>query len=430
MSQRIEERTERHISRSTRVVILSLAFLTASFLGYLSIRAALAAHYLELNTVDGFEKATQLEPLNAWNWYSLGRYWQFNMENPDLGRAVSAYRKALELNPQSAEIWLDLASAYESETDINAARKAYLEARRVYPVSADVSWSYGNFLLRQNEKMEGFAEIHRAVEADPTRGLGAFLLCRHIEPDLDVILDQVLPPNAAVYQAVIWELTDEKKSDQVLKVWSKFLALQPKLTTREVFFFVDGLLGNGRTVEAQTVWRQAITLIGLPKMEEPPGSLIWDGGFETDVTGGGLAWHIQAPPKILISYDRKVKHSGARALRIDFSFRGNSYLAGLCQRVVVEPNVTYELSAWLRTRETAEGRSIFLKLAEAGTPWKQYATTPELSGSNEWTRVSTQWTSPDNSRLAEVCLQRSPGLQSSQLPTTTWVDDVSLVKIE
>ena len=199
-----------NISRSRIPLALALSIATAVFLGYFSIRAALASHYVELDTLNGFEKATQLEPSNAWNWYLLGRYWQFNMENPDLDRAVSSFRKALELNPRSAEIWLDLASAYESKTDVNAARKAYLEAERVYPASADVSWSYGNFLLRQNEKMEGFVEIHRAVEADPTRGLGAFLLCRHVEPDLDVILDQVLPPNVAVYQAVIWELTDEK----------------------------------------------------------------------------------------------------------------------------------------------------------------------------------------------------------------------------
>jgi tetratricopeptide (TPR) repeat protein len=96
----------RHISRSTRLVILALAVLTAGFLSFSSIRTAIATHYLELNTVNGFEKAVELEPSNPVNWYSLGRYWQFNIENPDLDRAVSAYRKALELNPRSAEIWL------------------------------------------------------------------------------------------------------------------------------------------------------------------------------------------------------------------------------------------------------------------------------------------------------------------------------------
>jgi tetratricopeptide (TPR) repeat protein len=380
------------MSRFPRLLTLALAALTAGFLSYFSIRAALANYYLGLNTLRGFEKAVELEPSNDQNWYSLGRYWQFNIENPDLERAVSAYRKALELNPRSTKIWLDLGSAYESETDLNAARKAFLEAKRVYPASADVSWRYGNFLLRQNEKTEGFLEIHRAVEADPTRGLEAFLLCRHVEPDLDVILDHVLPPVPAVYQHIIWVLTDEKRSEQVLKAWSKFFALQPRITTRELFFFVDGLLANGRTIEAQTVWRQAITLLGLPKVEDPPGVLIWDGGFETDVTGSGLAWRFQPSPNIFIGYDKRVKHSGTRALRIDFDFGENSNFMGVCQRVVVEPNVAYELSAWLRTREMTEGRGIFLKLAAAGIPWKEYATTPELAGTNEWTRVSTHWT--------------------------------------
>jgi tetratricopeptide (TPR) repeat protein len=281
------------ISQSTRFLVVALAALTAGFLGYYSIRAALATHYLGLNTRNGFERATRLEPSNAPNWHALGRYWQLNVENADLDRAVSAYRKALDLDPHSAEIWLDLASAYESETDINAARTAFLQAKRVYPASADVSWRYGNFLLRQNEKMEAFLEIRHAVEADPTRGLEAFLLCRHVEPDLDLILERVLPPVTSIYLEVIWHLTDERRSDQVLNVWSKLIALQPKLSAREVFFFVDGLLSNGRTIEAQTVWRQAVTLMDLPKVQDPPGSLIWDGGFETDATGGGLAWHIQ-----------------------------------------------------------------------------------------------------------------------------------------
>jgi len=430
MSEQTEERGAPEISQSRRRVVVALAALTASFLAFYGIRSALAMHYSGLGTLDGYQKATQLEPGNALNWYALGRYWQFNIETPDLNRAVNAYHKALALNPRFAEVWLDLASADESENDINAARTEFLQAKRVYPASADVSWRYGNFLLRQNEKMEGFREIHHAVEADPTRGLEAFLVCRHVDPDLNLMLDLVLPPVTSIYLDVIWQLTDERKSDQVLSVWSKLIALQPKLSTREVFFFVDGLLANRRTSEAQTVWRQAAALMDLPKLGDPPGSLIWDGGFETDTTGGGLAWRIQPSRNIMISYDRKVKHSGTRALRIDFSARENSDFAGVCQRVVIEPKATYELSAWLRTREIARERGIFFKLAESGIPWKQYAITSELTGTNEWTKVSTRWVSPDHSRLAEVCLSRLSGPELSKVSTTAWVDDVSLLKLE
>ena len=418
------------ISRARRLIALALAIATAVLFGYLSIRAALASHYAELNTLEGFEKAVELEPSNDRNWYFLGRYLQFNIENPDVDRAVNAYRKALEINPRSAEIWLDLASAYETEAEIGAARKTFIEARRVYPASADVSWRYGNFLLRQNEKAEGFLEIHRAVEADPGRALEAFLVCRHVEPDLEVILDRALPPFPAAYQDIIWVLTNENRPDQALKVWSRLFALHPRVRTREVFVLVDGLLATGRTIEAQTVWDQAISLMGLPRVEDPGGSLIWDGGFETNVTGGGLSWRFQTLPKIFIGYDGKAKHSGARALRVDFSVRENSDFRGVCQRVVVEPHVTYELSAWIRTRAVTEGGGVFLRIGEMGIPSQLPATTPKLAGSNDWTRVLTRWTAPENSRLAEVCLSRSPGFESDKVPAAAWVDDVSLLRIE
>ena len=40
-------------------------------------------------------------------------------------------------------------------------------AQAAYPISAEVSWKYGNFLLRQNRLPEAYAEIHRAVMVDP-----------------------------------------------------------------------------------------------------------------------------------------------------------------------------------------------------------------------------------------------------------------------
>jgi len=158
--------------------------------------------------------------------------------------------------------------------------------------------------------------------------------------------------------------------------------------------------------------------------------LIWDQGFETDIVGGGFAWRIQSQPNVIISHDLSVRHSGMRALRIDFGVRENSYFAGVCQRVVVEPNATYELSAWLRTREMAQGRGIFLQIAQPEIHGNPFVKTPELAGTNEWTRVWTRWVSPDHFQLAEVCLSRLAGLESNKLPVTAWIDDVSLLKLK
>src|SRR5712664_665533 len=99
-------------SNAQRAAVVAASFLAACILSYFSIRNALASHYSDLQTAQGFERAVHLEPADPRNWYLLGRYWQYNLEDPDAGRAIHSYLSALSLNPSSSEIWLDLATAY------------------------------------------------------------------------------------------------------------------------------------------------------------------------------------------------------------------------------------------------------------------------------------------------------------------------------
>src|SRR5580704_12039516 len=122
-----------------------MAFLFDVAVSFFGIRAALAAHYVSLNTRSGFETALRLEPNDPDMWYFRGRYWQFDPVETDTGRAVRAFKAALGLNPLSADTWLDLASAYETEGELDAARKVFLEAKHLYPAPSEVLWGYGNF---------------------------------------------------------------------------------------------------------------------------------------------------------------------------------------------------------------------------------------------------------------------------------------------
>src|SRR2546430_1490625 len=161
-------------SIAQRGLLVVASFAVALILSYFSIRNALAAHYAGLETPEGYERATRLEPANPRNWYLLGRYWQYNLEDPDAARAIRSYLSALSLNPGSSDTWLDLATVYESEGNLVAARDAFLHAKKVYPLSAEVAWRYGNFLLRQGELEPAFTEMRHAVEADPQRAAESF----------------------------------------------------------------------------------------------------------------------------------------------------------------------------------------------------------------------------------------------------------------
>src|SRR5213592_1053067 len=161
-------------NNALRAGLVAASFTVAFILSFFSIRNAFAVHYAGLQTSQAIERATRLEPMDPRNWYLLGRYWQYNPADPDTARGIRSYLSAISLNPASWQSWLDLAASYESDDNLAAARDAYLHAKKIYPLSAEVSWRYGNFLLRQGELEPTFAEMRLAVQADPKRAAEAF----------------------------------------------------------------------------------------------------------------------------------------------------------------------------------------------------------------------------------------------------------------
>src|ERR1700686_677056 len=210
-------------SAAGRGALVGVALAMAAYLSYFSVQTARARYYTETQTLQGFERATQIEPDDARNWYLLGRYLQYSFEDANPQRAISSYRKSLEIDPLATATWLELAATFESEGNDVAARNAFLNAKKTYPLSAEVSWRYGNFLLRQGELEPAFAEIRRSVEADPGRAAEAFSRCLSVEPDADVILERVLPAKSEIYMAVIADLAQDRQIDNVLKVWNRIV---------------------------------------------------------------------------------------------------------------------------------------------------------------------------------------------------------------
>jgi len=210
-----------------RGALVLAAFLVAALLSYFSVRNARADHFAGLQALQALERATQLEPGDARNWYLLGRYWQFNLEDSDAQKAALAYKTAVSIDPRSTVSWLGLGSTCESTGDLAHAREAFLQAKKTYPLSAEVAWQYGNFLLRQAEFESAFAEMRRAVESDPKRGAEAFSRAFRAEPDVDGILNRALPPIPDVYVDIIWDQIVDGHTDIALHVWDRLVAIHP-----------------------------------------------------------------------------------------------------------------------------------------------------------------------------------------------------------
>jgi len=419
-------------SSIARATLLFVAAVLAAALGYSSTRNALAAHYAGMETRQGQERAVQLEPGNPLTWFLLGRYWQYNIEEPDAARAVAAYRNALSLDPHSATTWLDLAASYESQGNAAAARDAFQQAKRVYPISAEVAWRYGNFLLRQNEIPAAFAEIRQSVAVDPKRAAEAVSRSWRLDPDINSIIENVLPPTAPIYLDAIRELDADAAMDPALAVWDKLRTLQPppRIDLTQVIPFTDSLVQAHRIDDAHRVWTQAVTLANpIPPPNDATGSLIWDGGFETGVSGGGFSW-VYAPASLGVqsTFDAKEKHSGERSLRLIFDGRRNVDFSGICHLAFVEPGGSYRFSAWVHTQALTTDQGVRFRLEWTENAHNASVETSDLHGTQPWTEVSIPWTATgDESRQVRVCISRKPSDDfGSRIHGTAWIDDVAL----
>jgi hypothetical protein len=412
-----------------RLAAVFLALTLAATLAYLSIRNARAVYDASLGTRVGYEMAARLEPQNADNWYLLGRYWQYTFDEPNVRRAIQNYRHALFLNPASADSWLDLATAYETEGDVQNAREAFLRAKRAYPLSAAVSWRYGNFLLRQEEVPQAFAEIRRATYADPKRSAEAFSRSWRVDPDINAILNTVLPPDRDGYLDVIRELGVQSQFGAALTVWQRLVSIHPALKLSNAIPFSELLIQNHQISDARRVWNDAVRLSNTPQNIDAPGSALWDGGFETGVRGGAFAWVFAASDDEQISVDSRQKHSGKYSLRLTFEGRHNVNFAGVCNNAEVRPETNYRLSAWVRTQALTTDQGVRLLLnSYSDSHQASSVVSRDVQGTQPWTYIEIPWTSGKDVRYARVCVVRyTSGKLDSRIHGTAWLDDVALI---
>src|SRR5260221_2023115 len=249
-----------------RFLLVLCSAILAGLLSYFGTRNALAAHSQDADTRAGYERAVQLEPADARKWYLLGRSYLYDLEQPDDARAIQAFRKAISLDPYSAETMLDLANAYDGEGDTAQARDSYVSAQKVYPLSADVCWSYGNFLLRQGQQQAAFAQIRKSVELEPKRATEAFALALRVQPDPKVLLDTVIPASTADYLPIIRTLANAGDLDTAQVVWERLIGLrssglqssdlQQRVPIRDMVTYVNAVKQRRGPAASVRAWQE------------------------------------------------------------------------------------------------------------------------------------------------------------------------------
>ena len=405
------------------------AVLVAVWVCFFGVRSGIAGREAEGDSKKQLERAVRLESRNPEYWYRLGHYQQFNLDEPDLQASIRSLGKAVELNPGYTEAWLDLGTAYELNGDTTDAGNAFGHAKKTYPASADVAWRYGNFLLRQGDPPGALSELKLTLKSDPRRAGAAFSRVYRAAPNINALLDDLLPPVPEAYISAIAEAVDSHQLAVAETMWMRLLTLKPKLEILDFSKLVSALLDNGDYAAARRVWDQGTGTMSLPALIQPQGSVLWDPSFESGITNEPFAWNIKPLEEGMhTEYDTQDKLSGKQSLRLTFDGKHNPSTEAACALGVVTPGTKYLFSGWVKAREITGDQGVRFHLRAVGNINVPVSSSKDVRGTATWTLVDAQWTAAPGVHRIEVCVSREPSTNADiHISGDAWVDDVTLV---
>jgi tetratricopeptide (TPR) repeat protein len=410
---------------------LAMLLLLAGGFSFEAAKGWLAAHWAASPRSEDWFRAANLEPGNAEYWHQLGLFEQWDMERDDLQQAVRYYQKAAEVNPRSDIYWMDLAGACEMLGETSRAREAYAKAKLAHPVSPEVAWRYGSFLLRQGDTAKAFAEFRVALMRDPKLETSAVAQSWKAGANASQILNEILPAQSQYYLVALDFFLSQRQDAAALLIWNRLLDLKQPFEIQQAVPLVNDLIAQDRVAEARGVWQQALAATHWAVDASADASVLFNGGFEHDLVNGGFDW--QEVPVLGASFviDTGVAHSGARSLRIDFNGGVNQDFSQLLQWVAVEPRSRFRFAAYLRTEGISTDSGVRFLIYDPHHPTVPQTLTADLTGTHPWSLVDAELATDRETRVLAIVLRRVPSRKfDNKLQGTVWVDDVSLTLLE
>ena len=368
------------------------------------------------------ERATRLDPGNADYRNHLGRY--FDLVARDPAAAVGHYRAAVELNPHSSRYWFDLSSAYQVLGDTVNQTAALERAIQADSMTPDVAWEAGNFFLVQGENEKALREFRVVLASDPSLSQAAIQFCWRIKPDVDALLRDVVPPRNDAYAALMGLLQTKQETAGTVKVWNALLQTRQPFERRFAYEYFRYLIQHKEVDEAVLVWRQTADRFGLASYLPSSGNLIVNGTFSLDVLNAGLDWQYQKQSGVNLTLDPSDFHAGRRSLMITFDGPGISD-AGIYQLVSVQPNTTYDFSAYYKNGEQEGAGAPHFTIQDMYSQ-AIYYDSDELRDAGFWKSADGEFTTGADCKLVVLHIRRLPA--GSPIRGKLWIDDFHLTR--
>ena len=403
---------------------LTLAAAGVLSFAYIGVSAAqfAAAWFGSRTDLKSLRRAAFLDWGNADYRYSLGRYYDLFARDPSA--AVSQYQAALRLNPHSARYWFDLASVYQVLGDVAQQTTALERAIQADSMTPDVAWEAGNFYLVRGENEKALREFRVVIANDPSDAAQALQFCWRIQPDVDVLLREVVPVRADAYVNLLTLLESKEDTAGAAKAWNALMQTHEPFELRNAYEYINYSVHHKDVDQAVLAWQQTASRFGLTSYLPSTNNLVVNGDFSLNILNAGFDWQYQQQSSVTLAPDSTDFHAGRRSVLITFDGPGISD-AGIYQFVAVQPNTTYDFMAYYKNGEMEGAGGPHFTVQDMYTQAVYYES-DELKDAGFWKSANGEFTTGPDCKLVVLHVRRLPA--GSPMRGKLWINDFHITR--
>src|SRR6202044_2138263 len=134
------------------------------------------------------------------------------------------------------------------------------------------------------------------------------------------------------------------------KVWNALMQTHESFESRYGYDYIRYSIQHKDVDQAVLAWKQMASRFGLSSYLASTNNLVVNGNFDLNILNAGFDWQYQKQTGVSLAPDSSDYHAGRRSVLITFDGPGITD-AGIYQYVVVQPNTTYDFSAYYKNSE-------------------------------------------------------------------------------
>jgi tetratricopeptide (TPR) repeat protein len=408
-------------SKTELRVFATIVFCACVLYGVAAFRQLHAALAASAGDLPGLETAVRLEPDSAEYQNALGRMYAFTLGRPS--DALDHLQLATALNPHRSRYWIDVAAAGRILGPPEKCREWLRNAVAADPTNPAVAWEAANISVANGDVAQALTFLHAVAEHDESRRARAIELALRVNPDDEFVMRGVVPPSSEAYLDTLRILVSEQRADAAQRTWEKIVELHQPINPNDMFTYLQFLLDRRQSASAWSAWTDLLKLSpSLHPYKRDQRNVIVNSGFELPLLNAAFEWRAANATNGALLRDTGEHHSGKYSLLATYD-TGRSDGGRIEQLVLVLPDKTYRFSAYMKCEDLEGALGPNFRIVDYYVPSRDLFHSSECRGTQPWHEVAGSFTTPTETQLLRVELQRD----SQQLIRgRAWVDDISL----